>query len=67
MTTQSVHFTDYKVLEANSAAELSREVMHAIHDRWQPYGNMAVAKTDHGDDLRVKLFQPVVKQAEWYR
>jgi len=67
MPTHNVHFTDYWVLEATSAEELSTAVMRAIHDRWQPYGDMAVARTQHGDEVRVTLFQPLVKHAEWYR
>lgn len=67
MNTHNAHFTDYRVLEADNAEELTRKVMHAIHNRWQPFGNMAVAKTLNGSEEHMKLFQPIVQQAEWFR
>ncbi len=67
MTSQNTHFTDYKVLEAESAEGLSSAVMHAIHNRWQPYGDMVIAKKRNGSEERVTLLQPMVQQAELFR
>ena len=67
MNTHGVHITDYKVLEADDAEELSREVLKAIHNRWQPFGDMAVANTHNASEERVRLLQPIVQHAEWFR
>ncbi len=67
MTTQhNAHFTDYKVLSAEDPEVLSQQVMHAIRNRWQPYGDMSVAEANHGTDEPVILFQPIVKMSEWF-
>ncbi len=64
MNTHAPHYTDYQAIEADSADELSREVMRAIRNRWQPHGDMAVART--GDGASLKLYQPMVQHAEWF-
>lgn len=67
MNLLNVHFTDYKVLEADSGEELTRQVTFAIHNRWQPFGGMSVVKTNDGSKESLRLFQPIAQQAEWFR
>jgi len=62
MSTHNTHFTDYQVIEADGVEDLAQAVMHAIRNRWQPYGDMAAVQTKDG----VRLFQPMIQHAEWY-
>ncbi|MGR3364928.1 MAG: hypothetical protein ACU0CY_12195 [Maritimibacter harenae] len=67
MTSHNTHITDYMVLEADSAEELSNAVVEAIHNRWQPFGNMAIVPKHDGSQERTVLLQPMILQAEWFR
>lgn len=67
MNQHNQHATDYKVLESDCAEALAAEVTHAIHSGWQPFGGMKAVVTSDGPRGRLRLFQPIVKHAEWYR
>lgn len=49
---------EYTVCEGNTPMQLSRSVMKAIRDGWQPHGSMVTA--DEGDDIG--YYQPMVRR-----
>lgn len=67
MTQHNVHYTDYKILEAGDPKALEDLMMQAIHSHWQPHGNLVVVRVGHGSEERVRFYQPIVQQSEWFR
>lgn len=47
---------EYTVCEGNTPMQLSRAVMKAIRDGWQPHGNIAVVREGDG----IGYYQPMV-------
>jgi len=55
------HITHYRVVSELDLDRLHLEVETAIHNGWQPFGSLAVNRTDEG----VYFAQPIVRYADF--
>ena len=58
------HISDYRVVTGADPAQVSAEVTTTIHEGWQPFGSLGVARDADG---ALVYAQPMVRYAEWYR